>query len=137
MRQSFTEADVGRTVLAKKYANSTPVRAVVIEVSPPLGLSTRIPRIARLRKDGTIREEAIWTGLWFDVLAVSSSDVTVALPLEVLQETLIALRDREHQLQLQLQHEVSAESSTTVRVTGLHQLDRVCQSIQTLLSALS
>jgi hypothetical protein len=66
MRYSFTQQDVGRVVLARRGAGTPAVRAVVLEVrETPSGIG--IACIARLRKDGTIRMEKIWTALWFDV----------------------------------------------------------------------
>lgn len=53
---------VGQIVEAQRTRTSPKHRAVVVAVSP-----WGTPGIARLRKDGTIREETLWTATWRSV----------------------------------------------------------------------
>lgn len=61
----ITKRDIGRKVHGLKKWNSVAVEAVIIDVN-----RFGCPCIARLRKDGTIREEHIWTVDWCSIQTV-------------------------------------------------------------------
>lgn len=62
-RTQFAESDIGVRVHAQRRAGAPAVSAVVVDVD----VVTGCPAIARLRDDGTLREECLWTGVWHSV----------------------------------------------------------------------
>lgn len=58
---------IGQRIVGLRTKNSAPVCGVVVDVSPE-----GAPCIARLRKDGSIREERLWAGQWWIVKACTT-----------------------------------------------------------------
>lgn len=71
---------VGQRVLAQRTRTSPAHEAVVVEVEP----STGCPAIARLYRDGSVRPERIWTGLWLAVVRQATEAEASTLPMGLL-----------------------------------------------------
>lgn len=54
--------EIGQVVLAQRNSKSEPFRAVVVALA-----ETGTPAVARLTKDGAVRAETLWTGLYKSV----------------------------------------------------------------------
>ena len=78
MLRSSTYA-TGQRVLAQRTATSPAVAAVVVAVDATTGC----PAIARLRRDGSVRAERIWAGLWLAVVR-EATEADAGLPMGLL-----------------------------------------------------
>lgn len=92
MQNTQTAYTVGQIVEAQRTRTSPKHRAVVVAVSP-----WGTPGIARLRKDGTIREETLWTATWQSVepVAEEQPEEQPEEAVETLAATSIAARPSE------------------------------------------